>query len=96
MSAPGYIIARISVTNPKGYAKYVAQTPDLAAKFGGEFIVRAGQHVYREGTGGDRVVVIRFPSFEAANTFYDSPDYQAILPLALDNSKRDLVIVAGV
>lgn len=96
MSPPGFIIARIAVQNPEGYAKYVAQTPDLAAEFGGVFVVRAGRHDYREGAGGDRIVVIRFPSFAQAQAFYDSPGYQAILPLALENSERDLVIVEGV
>ena len=95
MSAPRLIIARIAVTNPDGYLKYIAQTIVIAAKFSADFIVRAGQRIYREGTGGDRIVVIRFPSFDAANAFYDSDAYQAVLPLALDNSDRDLVIVEG-
>ncbi|MBB5514896.1 uncharacterized protein (DUF1330 family) [Rubricella aquisinus] len=96
MSAPGYIIARIEVTDAEGYSKYTAQTPGIAAKFGGKFIVRAGQHNYREGDGPSRIVVIRFPSFAQAQAMYDSAEYQAVLPHALQNSTRDLVIVEGV
>jgi uncharacterized protein (DUF1330 family) len=96
VSAPAYIIARIDVTDADGYAKYTSQTPDIAAKYGGEFIVRAGKHAYREGDGPSRIVVIRYPSFAQAQAMYDSPEYQAILHHALQNSSRDLVIVEGV
>jgi uncharacterized protein (DUF1330 family) len=62
VSSPAYMIARISVSDIEGYAKYTSQTPAIAAEYGGEFIVRAGRHVYREGSGGERIVVMRFPS----------------------------------
>lgn len=96
MTTPAYIIARIEVSDAAGYANYTAHTPGIARKFGGEFIVRAGKHEYREGDGPSRIVVIRYPSFAQAKAMYDSPEYQAILPHALQNSSRDLVIVEGV
>ncbi len=90
-----YIIARIEVTNPEGYKAYAAQTPALAEKFGGRFLVKAGAFEQVEGSGPDRHVVIEFPDRETARRFYDSEEYRAILPLALENSERDLVIVDG-
>jgi len=91
----GYVIARIDVQNPEIYAKYTAQTSIIAAKFGGEFLVRGGQCSQPEGEGRSRQVVIRFPSYARALEFYNSADYQAILPLALAGSQRELVIVEG-
>ena len=91
----GYIIARIDVHDAETYAKYTAQTPIVAAQFGGEFIVRGGQCEQAEGAGRARQVVIRFPSYARAVEFYQSPEYQAILPLALAGSNRELVIVEG-
>ena len=46
MSA-GYVIAQLKVTNPENYKKYVEKVTQLVKKFGGEFLVRAGefQHI---------------------------------------------------
>ncbi len=92
---PAYIIARIRVTNPDAYKEYAARTPVLAEAFGGRFLVKAGAFEQVEGTGPDRHVVIEFPDRDAARRFYDSPEYREILPIALENSERDLVIVEG-
>ena len=91
-----YCIAQIEVTNPEEYMKYASQTVACAEKFGGKFLVKGGAAEWIEGTGSDRNVVIQFDSVEAAKTFYNSDEYQAILPIALANSKRSMVLVEGV
>ncbi len=45
----GYIIARVTVTDPEKYQDYTAVTPGLIAKFGGRFLVRGGETVTLEG-----------------------------------------------
>ena len=92
---PAYAIARIEVTNLEGYLKYASQTVALAEKFGGKFLVKGGAMEQMEGSGPDRHVVIEFPDVAAIKTFYNSPEYQEILPIALANSNRDFVIVEG-
>ena len=91
-----YIIARIEVTDPEDYKTYASQTVALAEKAGGRFLVKGGPMEQVEGSGPDRHVVIAFPSREEALAWYRSPEYQAILPIALRSSRRDLVIVDGV
>jgi len=91
-----YIIARIEVTDAEQYVKYASQTVALAEKFGGEFLVKAGTMTQPEGTGPQRHVVIQFQDRQAAERFYNSPEYAEILPIALGASQRDLVIVDGV
>jgi uncharacterized protein (DUF1330 family) len=91
-----YVIAQIEVTNMDEYVKYASQTVACAEKFGGTFLVKGGAAEWIEGTGSDRNVVIQFESVEAAKTFYNSDEYQAILPIALANSNRSLVVVEGV
>ncbi len=91
-----YIIARIEVTNLEAYKAYAAKTPELAESFGGKFLVKAGVYEQIEGSGPDRHVVIEMPDMATARAFYNSPEYQKILPIALGNSTRDLVIVEGV
>jgi hypothetical protein len=43
-----YIIARIDVTDPERYAKYVAVTPGVVARFGGRFLARGGRFEARK------------------------------------------------
>lgn len=92
---PAYMIARIEVTNPEGYAKYAAQTVAIAEKFGGRFLVKGGPMEQVEGSGPDRHVVVEFPDMAAARAFYTSEEYRQILPIALENSRRDVVFVEG-
>lgn len=93
---PCYAVGRIEVTNLDGYLKYAQQTVAIAEKFGGEFLVKGGAFEQIEGSGPDRHVVIRFPDKETAHRFYYSDEYQKILPIALANSKRDMIFVDGV
>ncbi len=91
-----YVIAQIEVTNPDEYMKYASQTVACAEKFGGEFLAKGGAAQWVEGTGADRNVIIRFDSTDAAKTFYNSPEYQKILPIANASSNRSLVSVEAV
>ncbi|MDX5402129.1 MAG: DUF1330 domain-containing protein [Rhodobacterales bacterium] len=91
-----YIIARIEVTDLEDYKTYASQTVAQAEKAGGTFLVKGGPMTQVEGSGPDRHVVISFPTREQALEWYHSPEYQAILPIALRSSKRDLVIVDGI
>ena len=91
-----YMIARITVTDPADYATYAAQTAALAERFGGRFLVKGGAMTQLEGAGPDRHVVVEFPDRASAEAWYNSTEYQAILPIAQRAGQRDLVIVEGV
>ena len=93
----GYVIAQINVTDPEAYPTYVAMVGPIVAKFGGEFLVRGGRSESHEGTSpGDRTVVIRFPSYEAAYAWYHSDDYAAAKRLRMAASTSVQTIVEGV
>jgi uncharacterized protein (DUF1330 family) len=69
--------------------------PTLAA-FEGKIIVRGGQFTIIEGAWPyGRTVIIEFPSRAAAEAWYGSPDYQAILPLRLQSMTCNAIIVDG-
>lgn len=91
-----YLIARIEVTDPARYVDYASQTVDVASKYGGKFLVKGGRMTRPESDGPERCAVIEFPDRAAAEAFYASPEYAAILPIALEASRRDVVIVDGV
>jgi uncharacterized protein (DUF1330 family) len=72
-----YWVARARINNPVEYKKYTDRVPDIIAKFGGKVLARGGRFKILEGPATfHRFVVIEFPSLEAAEACYRSPDYQ--------------------
>ena len=93
----GYVIAQITVTDPETYPKYVALVQPILDKFGGEFLVRGGRSESYEGTPpGERNVVIRFPSYEAAQAWYHSEEYAEAKAIRMSASTSVQTIVEGV
>ena len=90
---PALWIAHVTVTDADAYAKYAELAGPAIAKHGGHFIARGGRYVQLEGQERPRNVVAKFPSLEAAETCYNSPDYQLALNHARDASERELLIV---
>lgn len=94
---PGYVIARIDVTDWDRYKEYVKATPAVIAKFGGRFIARAGETITLEGPAETRrVVLLEFPTLEMAKRFYDSPEYKEVMRLRDGAADAQLVAIAGV
>ena len=92
----GYVIAEISVTHPEPYKDYVAAVTPMVAAFGGRYLVRGGSAEGREGAPPQgRIVVLEFPSIEAARAFNDSPEYAVVARLRRDNAVSRLMIVEG-
>ena len=93
---PGYVIADVTVTDPETYAGYRALTPGSIAAFDGRFLVRGGDKITLEGEHTDeRIVIIQFDSVEAAQDMYDSPEYQAAIPLRANAAEAEFIVVAG-
>jgi uncharacterized protein (DUF1330 family) len=91
-----YFIAEVEVTNPRGYEPYRALAGASIAQYGGRFVVRGGKTELIEGSPEpQRVVVIEFADAAAARRWYNSPEYQAALPIRLANSKGRAFIVEG-
>jgi len=93
---PAYIIADIDLREPERYREYVEKVPALIAKHGGRYRVRGGEAEVLEGTWTpSRLVVLEFPSREAALAMYNDPDYLPFRTLRQSISRSNLVIVDG-
>jgi uncharacterized protein (DUF1330 family) len=72
----GYIIAHVQVTNPVQYEEYKKWSTAAMTTSGAQVCVRGGQVQVLEGDWAtERIVVLKFPSFEAAKAFYELPEY---------------------
>ena len=65
-----YWIAHVDVSDPEAYRAYAAANNEILPKWGGRFVVRAGQSEVMEGALRSRHVVIEFPSYQAALDAY--------------------------
>lgn len=91
-----YVIAEVEVTDPAGYEPYRPLAAASVAQYGGRFVVRGGRAERLEGPDEPpRLVVIEFPDAAAARRWYNSPEYQAALPIRLANSRGRVFIVEG-
>jgi len=90
---PAYWIAHITVTDEAGYGEYLKRATPAVERHGGRFLARGGRHVTKEGRDHPRNVVVEFPSLEAAEGCYDSPEYRAALGFAAVSAERHLSIV---
>lgn len=91
-----YVIAQLTITDPEGFEAYRAAVPPVIAAHGGRFLVRGGEAASLEGElGRSRVIVLEFPDKAAAEAFYTSAEYQAILPLRLNTATGSVVVVEG-
>ena len=87
------VIGHIRIIDAEKWAEYRDQVPATLAPWGAELLLRgkriavlAGEHAHTD------VVVIRFPSPEAALGWHASAAYQALIPLR--RQAADVVLLA--
>lgn len=92
----GYVIAQIKVNDPEPYKEYVKQNTEIIGKFGGKFLARGGEMEVLEGECPyPRIIVLEFPSTEAARKWYDSPEYAGAKAIRKATADTTLMIVEG-
>jgi uncharacterized protein (DUF1330 family) len=95
-STKAYILMQVEISNPQRYGEYMKVTPGLIEKFGGRFLARGGRAETLEGAPAKgRVVVVEFESFDRAQEFYNSPEYQAARKLRADAATAQMIVVEG-
>lgn len=93
-----YLIADTLLENPDAYEEYKQKARPLAEARGGRYLVRGGAMDLLESDlwSPTRMVVIEFPDAATARSFYQSAEYQAILPISKASAKRTLMLIEGI
>ena len=93
---PGYLIANLDVRDAALYEEYRQKVPALIARHGGKYLVRGGALDVREGSLPlKRLVVLEFPTLEAARRFYDSADYAPLKTMRIAATNSDVILAEG-
>ena len=93
-----YILVDTKINDPIAYEDYKAAAKPIVEKFGGVYLARGGKIdvVQDDLWAPTRLVLVRFPSMQAAHDFLNSPDYAPIKQIRLDNSAATLVVFEGI
>lgn len=92
-----YILANVTVTNAAQYEEYRRFSSLAMQTHGAEVCVRGGAvHVLEGDWTPDRVVLLKFPSHEAARSFYDSAEYTRARQAREGAAVMRMVLVDGV
>ena len=73
----GYVVCVYkSISNEEKLKEYAVKTKAAVEKYNGKVLIRGGKTITNEGESSPRTVVIEFSSYEEANSFYNSKEYQ--------------------
>ena len=89
-----YVVANYRITDEAGIAEYREKVIPQLMKAGCEFLVLNDNVEGAEGTLAPSLVVLKFETMEALNTWYTSPEYQAIKPLRINATTDSWVAVS--
>ncbi len=92
-----YCILDVDIRDMEGYREYMARAKPLIEATGGRYLSRGGEHKVFEGDWQPvRVVIVEFPSTEAAESFYYSDAYQEAKAIRQRCSETSMVLVQGI
>lgn len=92
----GYIIANVTVTNPVQYEEYKKWSSAALQAYEAEICVRGGRVEVLEGDWApERLILLKFASFEAAKAFDASPEYGKARALRQGAAVTRMIVVEG-
>ena len=92
----GYVVTVYKVIKDDNVLKnYAAKAREAIEKYKGKFLIRGGKKITTEGSESPRTVVIEFPSFTEAETFFNSREYQEAHAILKDTVVRHHQIIEG-
>ena len=95
--AKGYLVVCYrEIRDPEKLKRYAEMAPKAMLPQGANILVRDGRVEAFEDGLKERTVLVEFPSFEAALTAYNSPEYQEAVAALGDGAVRDFRVVEGV
>jgi uncharacterized protein (DUF1330 family) len=91
-----YLISEMEIHDPEAFARYREISSRTIAAHGGRFLVRGGAAEALEGGWEPkRIVVIEFPSMEAAKVWYRSAEYTPAIALRQGATTGRSILVEG-
>jgi uncharacterized protein (DUF1330 family) len=92
----GYIVCVYEdIRDDTSLKEYAVKAEEAVEKYNGKFLVRGGKKINTEGRDFVRTAVLEFSSFDIAEKFFYSSEYQAAHKLLRDTVIRNHQIIEG-
>jgi uncharacterized protein (DUF1330 family) len=93
---PAYFVVELEITDMDAMQPYRSAVGATIEQYGGRFLTRGGAtELIEGGPEPKRIVILEFADAATINRWYNSPEYQEILPNRLANSSGRAFIVEG-
>ena len=90
---PAYVVLNLDVTDPDMFNRYRDAAAPLTMANGGKYLAVDFEPKDMDGKSRQVVGIVQFDSVQAAEDFYNSPEYQKIVGLRLGSTEGWLRIV---
>lgn len=77
----GYVVIDLTVKDKEKMKQYGQVAKKLIAENGGKFIANSEVEVLHGTSSFKLKAIVEFPSVESAKAWYNSPEYQKVIPL---------------
>ena len=93
---PAYLVAQVQVTDPDTFKQYLAALPGTMAPYKVRTLARTNPVALDSSTPpAGSLAVLAFNSMEDVKAWWNSPAYQAIIPLREKSAKTRIYAVQG-
>lgn len=91
-----FFVASVAVKNPDKFQDYSQKAAATISAHGGEVILRGKAESALAGVLAHQAVgIVGFPSMAALTAWFNSPEYQAIVPLRDEAADMSIITYAG-
>ena len=92
----GYVVCVYkSISSEEKLKEYAVKAGAAVEKYKGKFLIRGGKSITNEGDKSPRTVVIEFPTYNEANLFYNSKEYQEAPDVLIGHAARHHQTIEG-
>ena len=90
------LFQNLEITDMDKMQTYATTVEPITNAFGGKYVTKAGEVDVKEGNWAPTYpVIIKFPSLEAANIWYDSEEYAPLKALRESAGRFSAVFIEG-
>jgi uncharacterized protein (DUF1330 family) len=91
------LIGQLLIHDREQYRNYESKVLSTVKKHGGRLIFLSDEVQVLEGKYDyKRTVIMEFPSKQIAEGWYNSPEYQEIIPLRTSSSDANIIVVENI
>ena len=92
----GYVVCVYkSISSEEKLKEYAIKARTAVEKYKGKFLIKGGKATTNEGAKSPRTVVIEFPSYSDANSFYNSREYKEAHEILKGHAERHHQTIEG-